>query len=136
MRDTWSPPCPFRTAHGANLSARSAAAIEEVGPVRLEAADKGATRHLQPVEDGAALRVDAADIAFVPFPGPVPQLAVDPGHAGDEAVGLDGAQDRAGRGIDLVDLPIAILSDPEAAFRPGEPRVATIAGSRNRCHYL
>ena len=36
-------------------------------------------------------------LALVAFPGAVPQLAVDPGHAGDEAVRLDGAHDRAGR---------------------------------------
>ena len=114
----------FRTAHGADLAARAAAAIEEVGAVGLEAADAGAARHLQPLEHGAALRVDAADVALVAFPGAVPQLAVDPGHAGDEAVGLDGAQDGAGLGIDLVDLAIAVLPDPQAALGPGEARVA------------
>ena len=62
----------------------------------------------------------------------MPELAVDPGDAGDEAVGLDGAKDRACLGIDLVDLPVAILPDPERAFGPGEPRVAAAAGRRDR----
>ncbi len=118
---------PFRSA---------AAAIEEVGAVGLEPADAGAARHLEPLEHGAALRVDAADLALVAFPGAVPQLAVDPGHAGDEAVGLDGANDRAGLGIDLVDLAIAVLPDPQAALGPGEPRVAAVAGRRDRRHHV
>src|SRR5260370_37148355 len=82
----------FRTSHGADLSARSAAAIEQVCPVGLEPPDAGAARHLQPLEHGAAFRVDSADIALVAFPGAAPQLAVDPGHAGDEARALAGAQ--------------------------------------------
>src|SRR5881628_1300665 len=66
-----------RTPHRADFSARSAAAIKEVGPVGLEPADAGAERHLQPLEHAAALRVDAAEFARVAFPGAVPQLAVD-----------------------------------------------------------
>ena len=81
-------------------------------------------------------RVDAADVALVAFPGAVPQLAVDPGHAGDEAVGLDGAQDGAGLGIDLVDLAIAVLPHPQAALGPGEARVAAVAGRRDRRHHV
>ncbi len=67
----------------------------------------------------------------VAFPGAVPELAVDPGDPGDEAVGLDGAKDRPGLGIDLMDLPVAILPHPERAFGPGEPRVAAAAGRRD-----
>ena len=81
-------------------------------------------RHLQALEHLAALRVDAAQLALVALPGAVPQLAVDPGHAGDEAVGLDRAQDRAGRGIDLVDLAVAVLPTqrlPSAQARPESP---------------
>ncbi len=33
----------------------------------------------------------------------MPQLAIDPGDTGDEAVGLDCAQHLAGLGIDLMD---------------------------------
>src|ERR1700730_2972623 len=129
-------PLAFRTSHGADLPARSAAAIEQVCPVGLEPADAGAARHLQPTEHGAALPVDLADFALVAFPGGVPQLAVDPGHAGDEAVGLDGAQNGASRGIDLVDLAIAVLPHPQAALGPGESRVAAVAGRRDRCQYV
>src|SRR5207253_10606489 len=124
----------FRTSHGADLSAQSAAAIEQVCPVGLEPADTGAARHLQPLEHGAALRIDSADIALVVFPGAVPQLAVDPGHAGDEAVGLDGAHNGARLGIDLVDLAIAVLPHPQAALGPGEARVAAVAWRRDRCY--
>ena len=58
----------------------------------------------------------------------MPELAVDPGDAGDEAVGLDGAQNRPGLGIDLMDLALPILPDPERPFGPGEPGVAAAAG--------
>ena len=62
----------------------------------------------------------------------MPELAVDPGDPGDEAVGLDGAKNRAGLGIDLMDLTVAILPDPERPFGPGEPRVSAAAGRRDR----
>ena len=69
------------------------------------------------------LRIDAPQIALVAFPGAVPEFAVDPGDPGDEAVGLDGAKNRACFGIDLMDLPIAILPHPERPFGPGEAGV-------------
>ena len=122
----------FRTSHGADLSARAAAGVEEVGSVGLEPADADAGRHLQPLEDGAARGIDAADLALVAFPGAVPQLAVDPGHAGDEAVRLDRADDGTRVGIDLVDLAVAVLPDPEAPLGPREARVAAVAGRGNR----
>jgi hypothetical protein len=62
----------------------------------------------------------------------VPELSVDPRHPGDEAVRLDRAQDRPGLGIDLVDLPIAILAHPERPLGPREPRVAAAPGRRDR----
>src|SRR5262245_47037162 len=138
--DTWLPPdsCSnsFRASHRADLSARSAAAIKKIRPVRLEPADRGAVRHLQPFEYGAALRVDSSDVALVCLPGPVPELAVDPRHAGDEAVRLDGAHDRAGCGIDLVDFAIAVLPDPQTAFCPGESGITPVARRRNRRYYI
>src|SRR5262249_22906510 len=54
------------------------------------------------------------------------------GHPGDEAVGLDRAEDRAGLGIDLMDLPAAMLPDPERSLGPREPRVTAAARRRNR----
>ena len=75
--------------------------------------------------------IDPPQFALVAFPGAVPELAVDPGDAGDEAVGLDGAKNRPGCGIDLMDLPLPILPDPQRPFGPGEPRVAAAAGRRD-----
>ncbi|MCY1527517.1 hypothetical protein D9M68_625850 [compost metagenome] len=66
----------------------------------------------------------------------MPEFAVDPGHAGDEAVRLDGAADRARRRVDLVDLAVAVLAHPEAAFGPGEARVGAVAGCGNRGQHL
>jgi hypothetical protein len=62
----------------------------------------------------------------------VPELSVDPGDAGDEALGLDRAKNRSGLRIDLIDLPVSILPHPERALRPREPRVTTAAGRRDR----
>src|SRR5574341_291984 len=126
----------FRALDGAHLAARAAAAVEELGPVGLEPADEGAAGHAQPLEHRAALRVDVAQLALVAFPGAVPELAVDPGHAGDEAVRFDGAQHLAGGRVDLVDLAVAVLPHPQAALGPGEPRVAALAGRRDRGQHL
>src|SRR5204863_3098483 len=119
-------------AHGADLAAFAAARIEEVGAVGLEPAHAGPRGHLESIEHGAAVGIDAADLAVVAFPRAVPQLAVDPRHAGDEAVRFDRAQHRAGRGVDAVDLAIAVLADPEAPLGPGEAGVAAAAGRGNR----
>src|SRR4051812_33457298 len=105
----------LRAAHGADRAAAAATAIEEVGAIRFEAADAGAGGHGQPFEHGAALRVDASQLAFFGLPGAVPELAVDPGHAGHEAVRLDAPDHRARGRIDLVDLAVAVLPDPQAA---------------------
>src|SRR5262249_53956754 len=71
---------------------------------------------------------DPSHVAFFTFPGAMPELALDPGHPGDEAVRLDRAQDLAGVGIDLVDLAVAILSHPQGSLGPGEAGVAAAAG--------
>src|SRR5262245_43181766 len=110
----------LRTSHGADLSARSAAGIEQVRSVGLESAHASAVRHLQPLQHGAVLGVDAADVALVALPRCVPQFAVDPRHASDETVRFDRALDGARLGIDLQDLAIAVLPDPQAALGPGE----------------
>src|SRR5690348_7999212 len=65
----------------------------------------------------------------------MPKLAVDPGNAGDETIGLDGAQYRSRFGVDLVNLAFAIFADPERPFRPGEARIAAIAGRGNGRNY-
>ena len=72
----------------------------------------------------------------VAFPGAVPELAVDPGDAGDEAVGLDRAEHRPGLRIDLVDLAVAVLADPERAFGPGQAGIAAAAGRRDGAEHL
>ena len=82
----------------------------------------GISRRLQHL---AGLRIDAPQVALVAFPGAVPQLAVDPGDAGDEAVGLDGAQDRS-RSRDRSDGSCArgtapTQSVPSAQARPESP---------------
>jgi hypothetical protein len=58
----------------------------------------------------------------------VPKLSIDPTHPSDEAVRFDGTKNRACIRIDLKDLPIPTLPDPERTFSPREPRVAAVAG--------
>src|SRR5262249_1000737 len=71
-------------------------------------------------------------LALLGFPGAVPQRALDPGDAGDEAVAVDAAQDLAGFGIDLVNLAVAILADPQRALGPGQAGGTALARCRNR----
>ena len=59
----------------------------------------------------------------VAFPRAMPQLALDPRHAGHEAVRFDGAGHGAGGRVDLADLAVAVLADPQAALGPGQARV-------------
>src|SRR6266567_8351537 len=58
----------------------------------------------------------------------MPELSVDPGNPGDEAVGFDRAENGARLGIDLVDFAGPVMPNPERSFGPGETRVT--AGSR------
>ena len=119
-------------ADGSHLPAPSASAEELIAAIGLEPRNAHSGRHLEPLQDLSRLRIDSPQIALVTFPGAVPELAIDPGDPGDEAVGLDGAKNRPGLGIDLMDLPIPILPDPERPFGPREPRVTAAAGRRDR----
>src|SRR5688500_4635761 len=78
-----------RPTDRANLAALAAAAEEDVVAAAFEAADAGVGWHFQALEHGTGGGVDVAELAFIVFPGGVPQLAVDPGDARDEAIGLD-----------------------------------------------
>jgi hypothetical protein len=120
---------PPRPPHHPNPAGAGAAAEQPIASVGLESADRDPGRHREPGLDRAGVRIDAADLAVVAFPHAVPQLAVDPGHAGDVAVGLQRPQDRAGRGIDLVDLAIAVLADPQRAFGPRQPESRPAPGA-------
>ena len=115
-----------------HLPAPSSSAEEQIAAIGLEPRNTHSRWHLQPLQDFSRSRFDSPQIALVAFPGAVPELAVDPGDAGDEAVGLDRAENRPCLGIDLMDLPIAILSHPERPFGPRESRVTATAGCRDR----
>src|SRR5215813_10578429 len=92
-----------RPPDSSHFPAAPAAAEERVPAVGLEARHRYAGRHVDLLQNLAALRIDSAQFAFVGFPSAVPQFTVDPGDAGDETVRLDGAEDRAGLRIDLMD---------------------------------
>src|SRR5438067_4713411 len=115
-----------------HLSALSSSAEEAIAAIGLEPRNAHSGRHLERFQDLPRSRIDSPQIALVTFPGGVPELSVDPGDPGDEAVGLDGAKNRPCLGIDLMDLAAPILPHPERAFGPREPRVTAAAGRRDR----
>src|SRR5258705_13880633 len=119
-------------ADGPHLSALSPSAEEPIAAIGLEPRHARSGRHLELLQDLSRSRIDSPQIALVAFPGAVPELSVDPGDPGDEAVGLDRAKNRSGLRINLMDLPVPMLSHPERPFRPREPRVAAATGRRNR----
>ncbi len=73
-----------------------------------------------------------SQLAGVIFPGAVPELAVNPGDTGNEAVGFYCAKNRPRFRIDLMDLPAPVLPHPERPFGPCEPRVTAATGRRDR----
>jgi hypothetical protein len=89
-------------------------------------------RHLEPLQDLSRSRIDSPQLALVTFQGAVPELAVDPGDPGDEALGLDGAKNGPCLGIDLMDLPVPILPHRERPFGPRERRITAAAGCGDR----
>src|SRR5208282_2655260 len=119
-------------ADGSHLPAPSSSADELIAAIGLEPRHAHSGRHLEPLQDRSRARIDSPQIALVTFPGAVPELAVDPGDPGDEAVGVDGAKNRSCLGIDLMDLPVPILPHPERPFGPREPRVTAAAWRRDR----
>jgi hypothetical protein len=90
-----------------------------------------ARRHLEAFQNVSRSRIDVPQLALVTFPGAVPEFAVDPGDPGNEAVGLNRAKNSPCLWIDLKDLPVAMLPDPERSFGPCEPR-PTAARRRDR----
>ena len=106
------------SADGSHLPAPFASAEEEVAAIGLEPRHVQAGRHIEPLHDLSRSSIDSPQVALVAFPGGVPELAVDPGDPGDEAVGLDGAENRPG----LRDRPDGSsgpdTAPPRASLRP------------------
>src|SRR5687767_4084146 len=119
-------------AYGPHPSAVSASAEELITAIGFEPRYAHSRRHLKPLQDLSRSRIDPDQFALVTFPDAVPELSVDPGDAGDEAVRFDGAKNRPCFGIDLMDLPLPILPHPECPFGPCEPRVTAAARRRDR----
>src|SRR5690348_3832496 len=102
----------LRPADSSHLPAPSATAEEQLFPIGLDPRHTRARRHVDLLEHLARARIESPQVALVIFPGPVPQLAVHPGDAGDESLRLDRAKDRPRLGVELIDLPLAILPPP------------------------
>src|SRR5205085_8924492 len=104
--------------------------------VGFQARDHRPGRQVELLEYLAGLGIDPPDVAVLTFPGAVPELAVDPGDAGHEALAFDGAKYRARVRIDLMDLALAVLSDPERAFGPRQSGIAATPGRGDRGEHL
>src|ERR1700679_4396993 len=98
-------------ADGSDFPASSPSAEELIAAIGLEPRNKRAGRHLETLQDLSGPRIDSPQIALIAFPGTVPEISVHPGDSGDEAIGFDGAKNRPGLGVDLMDLPVSILTD-------------------------
>jgi hypothetical protein len=112
------------SADSSHLPAASASAEELIAAIGLEPRHGHSGRHVEVLQDLSRSRIDSLQVAFVTFPGAVPQLAVDPGDPGDEAGALDGAKNRPCLGIDLMDLPVLYCpsqSVPSAHASPELP---------------
>ena len=105
MSDRRSP----RPADDSHLPAASAAAEELIAAVGFEPRNAYAGRHVECLQDFTLLRIDSPQIALLTFPGGMPELSIDPSDPCDETIGLDGAKNIPGLGIDLMDLPVPIL---------------------------
>src|SRR5436190_23309035 len=99
--------------HGSHYSAGTAAAEEEIAAIGFKARYANALWHLDQLQHFSRLRIDPAEIAFLLLPGTVPELLTNPSDAGHEAVRIDGAKDLPALRIDLMDLAVAMLPDPE-----------------------
>jgi len=99
--------------------------------IGLKSGNVHPSRHLNSLKNLSGSRIYLPQITFITFPGGMPQLSIDPGDSGHEAIGFDCAKDGACFGIDLVDLPCPILPNPESAFSPSKSRVTAVAGRRD-----
>src|SRR5262249_42237745 len=115
------------SADGSDRPAAASSAEKSIAAIGLEARHADSGRHLEFLQDLARARIDSPHVAFITFPSAVPELAVDPGDPGDDAVGLDGAKDLSCLRIDLVDFPPPGLPHPQHALGPSETRVTATA---------
>jgi hypothetical protein len=119
-------------ANGSQFPAPSPSAEELIAAIGLQPRNKHSGRHIEPLQHLSGPRVDSPQIALIAFPGAVPEISVDPGDPGDEAIGFDGAKNRPGVRIDLMDLPVSLLPHPERPFGPRQARVTAAARRRDR----
>src|SRR5215469_188625 len=114
-----------------DLSRLFSAAEELIASIGFESRDADSAWHLDAFKNFSSLRIDSSQITFAIFQGGMPQLSIDPRDAGDESVRVDCAQNLSRVGIDLIDLPVAVLPDPERPLGPGKARVPAATGRRD-----
>src|SRR3984957_17783273 len=121
-------------ADGSHLAAADTAAKELIAAIGLETRYAYSLWHFERLQNLSGLRVDVPQVAFVAFKSGVPELAIDPSDSRDEAVGFDGAKNRPGGRIELMDFSVPILPHPQRPFSPRKPRAAA-PGRGNRAEH-
>ena len=117
----WLSRAPLRPPDCSHFAAASASAEELITAIGLKTGHAKTRWYVDRVQHLSGCRIYSRQAALVTFPVTVPEFSVDPAYAGDEAVGLNGANDRPCLWIDLVDFSFPILPNPERPFRPCEP---------------
>src|SRR5689334_23383734 len=100
-------------ADGSDFPTLRASAKEPVAAIGLQPRNAHARRHLEFLQHLSGPGVHSSDVGLATFGGAVPQFPIDPRDAGDEAIGCDRPKNLARLRIDLIDLPVAIVPDPE-----------------------
>src|SRR5580658_3029425 len=118
-------------AYRSYLAAAASAAEKLIAAIGLEPRHAHSRGHFESFQELSGSGIDTRQSPLITLPSAVPELPVDPGDTGDEAIGLDGAKNRPCFGIDLMNLPLPILPHPQRPFRPCEPRVTAAAGRRD-----
>ena len=95
-------------ADGPYLPAPASSAEELIAAIGLEPRHRPTPGGMSSLSKTSPFEDRTASIAVVTFPGAVPELSVDPGDPGDEAVGLDRAKETAPvrDGLDQSPVPI------------------------------
>src|SRR5882757_4087895 len=106
-RSSWPRPSDYPDPPG--LSSTAEKLITAIG---LEPRNVDSMGHVNSLNQLSSSRINSAEIAFVPFQRGVPELTFDPGDSSDEAIGLDGAKNCPRVGIDLMNLPAAVVPHP------------------------
>lgn len=79
-----------RSEHNSYLPNVPASAEELIATIGLDSRHACSRRHIETFESVSRLRINPPQFGCATFPSAVPELAVDPGDAGDDLMGVTG----------------------------------------------